>query len=92
MYDELVENVDAVQTTDTSNLIKKKADYNTNIDEIEKKILEHNYEKDVITQEFNKLMSGNIATRFAQAKLATKADIYALVKATDFSNKLKTIN
>ena len=37
-------------------------------------------------------MSGNIATRFAQGKLATKADISALVKATDFSNKLKTIN
>ena len=37
-------------------------------------------------------MSGNIATRFAQAKLATNTVISALVKATDFSNKLKAIN
>ena len=53
----------------TSNLVKK-TDYNAKIDEIENKILDHNYEKYIITQEFNKSMSGNFAERLAQTKLA----------------------
>ena len=36
----MVKNVNAVKTTDTSDLIKK-TDYNTKIGEIEKKILDH---------------------------------------------------
>ena len=33
----------------------KKFDYNTNIDEIEKKIIDHDHEKYITTQEFHKL-------------------------------------
>ena len=33
----------------------KKFDYNTKIDEIEKKIIDHDHEKYITTQEFNKL-------------------------------------
>ena len=51
--DELVKQANAIQTTDTSNL-DKKADYNTKIEEIEKKIPAHG--KYITTQEFNKLI------------------------------------
>ena len=53
-YDELVKKVNAIQTTDTSNLVKK-TDYNTKISEIEKKITDHDHDKYITTQEFNKL-------------------------------------
>ena len=43
-------------------------------------------------QEFNKLTADNFATRLAQAKLTTKADIADFVKEADFDNKLKNIN
>ena len=45
--------VNAIQTTDTSDLVKK-ADYNTKIGEIEKKILDHDHSnKYITTKEFN---------------------------------------
>ena len=53
VYDELAKNVNAIQNTDTSNLVKE-ADHNTKIAEIEEKILDHNHGKYIITQEFNK--------------------------------------
>ena len=34
----------------------KKADYDTKIEETEKKILDHNHENYITTQEFNKLI------------------------------------
>ena len=37
VYDELVENINDIQTIDTSDLVKK-ADYNTNIRDIENEI------------------------------------------------------
>ena len=40
-YNELVKNVNSIQTTDTSNSTQK-ADYDTQISEIEKKITDHN--------------------------------------------------
>ena len=43
MYDKLVKKVNAIQTTDTNNLLTK-ADYDTKIAEIEKKILYHNHD------------------------------------------------
>ena len=64
VYDELVKNVDAIETTDTSNLVKK-ADYDIKIDEIEKKI--PNHEIYITTQEFNKLTTNNFAARLTQA-------------------------
>ena len=52
-YYELVKKVNAIQPTCVSKLVKK-ADYNTKIVEIEKKILDHdNY---ITTEDFNKLM------------------------------------
>ena len=47
VYDKLVKNVNAIQTTDTSNLVKK-ACYNTKICEIENKMLDHNHDKYII--------------------------------------------
>ena len=44
MHDELVKKISAIQTTDTSNVIKK-ADYDIEIEEIDKKITTHDYGK-----------------------------------------------
>ena len=45
-----------IETTDTSNLVQK-TDYDTKIDEIEKRITDHDHAKYITTQEFNKLTS-----------------------------------
>ena len=65
-----------------SNLVKK-ADYNTKVKEIEKKITNHNHDKYITTPEFNKLTAENFAARLAQANFVTKAD---------FDNKLSNLN
>ena len=64
-----------------SNLVKK-TDYNTEISEIENKITtDHDHDKNITTQEFNKLTSENFTARLAQGKnLASKNDI------TNFEN------
>ena len=59
----MVKKVNVIQTTDTSNLVKK-ADYDTKIYEIEKKILDRDHNKYITTQEFNKLTSENFAVKF----------------------------
>ena len=59
--------------------------------EIEKKILDHNYDKYITTHEFNKLTEDFFASILAQAKLATKDDISDFVKKKNFDNKLKNI-
>ena len=91
VYDELVKIVNAIQTNDTSNLVKKYG-YDTEISGVEKKTLDHDHGKFITMQEFNKLTADNFATRLAQVKLTTKADIADFVKETDFDNKLKNIN
>ena len=65
VYDELVEKVNAIQATDPSNLVKK-ADYDTKIAEIEKKILDHDHSKYITTHEFNRLTAKNFAARLKQ--------------------------
>ena len=80
-----------INTTDTSELVNK-TDYNTKINGIEKKIIDQDYNKFIITQEFNKLTSENFSARLVQANLASKNDIRALVKMTDFLDKLKNLN
>ena len=65
----MVIKVNAIQTTDTNNLVKI-ADYNTNIYEIQKIIADHVWY--ITTQEFNKLKTDNFAARFTQAKFSTK--------------------
>ena len=49
--------------------------YNTRIFEIENKILDHDHDKFITTQEFSKLTADSFAARLAQANLATKVDI-----------------
>ena len=68
-----------------SNLVKK-SDYNTKINEIEKKITDHSHDKYITTPEFNKLTSENFAARIKQANVASKSYIANLVNKTDFDN------
>ena len=64
------------------NLVKK-TDYNTNINEIEKKISDHIHDKYITIPEFNKLTSKSFAARLKQANLVNK---------TEFDNKLTKCN
>ena len=74
-----------------SNLIKK-TDYNTKISEIENKIAtDHDHDKHITTQEFNKLTLENFTARLKQANLASKNYIADFVKKTDFDNKLRDV-
>ena len=92
MYDELVTKANTINTTDTSDLVKK-ADYDIKIAEIEKKITDHDHSSRYITtQEFNKLTAENFTAKLKQAYLANKADIADLTKEKDFDNKLRNIN
>ena len=70
----------------------KKTDYNTKINETEKKITGHDHDKYLTTLEFNKLTAETFAARLAQANLASNSDIATFVKKTDFDNKLKNLN
>ena len=68
-----------------NNLIKK-TDYNTKISEIENKITDHDHDKYITTQEFNRLTSENFT-----ANLASKNYIATFVKKTSFDEELKTV-
>ena len=59
-YDDLVEKVNAIETSDTSNLIEK-ADCDTKIEYIENKI--SNHDKYIIDTEFDKLMKEEFTER-----------------------------
>ena len=61
----------------------KKTDYNTKVTEIENKLNNHNHDKYIDTQEFNKLAADVFNARLAQATLITK---------TDFDAKLSNLN
>ena len=62
----------------------KKTDYSTKVNEIERKIIDHNHDKyTTTTTEFHKLTSENFAARLKQANLVNK---------TDFDNQLKNLN
>ena len=87
VQDEFARTVTAIQTNDSSNLVKK-TDYDTKIDEIKKKILSHHF----TTPEFNMLTTENVAVKLKQAKLATKDGIEDFVKKADFDEKLININ
>ena len=78
LYDELVKKVNTLHTTGTNNLVRK-ADFNTKIVEIEKKILDHNHDKYITTQEFNKLTTDNFPTRLKQINLAIYIHIYIYI-------------
>ena len=50
--------VNAIQTTDTSNLVKKLTITQTNA-EAQNKILDHDHSKNITTEKFNKLTTEN---------------------------------
>ena len=61
IHDELVKKVNAIQTTDTSDLVKND-EYDTKIDGIEQEITDHAHSnKYVTTKGFNKLPTENFA-------------------------------
>ena len=56
----------------------------------QKKNTDHDHSnKHITTQEFDKLTAQIFTARLTQANLASKSDIAALVKKTDFEDKLK---
>ena len=65
-----------------SNLVNK-TDYNTKVAEVENKLNNHNHDKYIDTQEFNKLAADVFHARLAQAKLIAK---------TEFDSKLSNLN
>ena len=65
-----------------SNLVKKTG-YNTKVAEIENKLINHNHDKYIDTQEFNKLAVDVFNARLVQAKSITK---------TEFDSKLSNLN
>ena len=70
-------------------LVIQVTDYNTHINETEKKITDYDHDKYITTQEFYKLTSENFAVRLAQANLSSKNDVASFLKMTDFDDKLK---
>ena len=67
----------------------KRTEYNTKINEIEKKISDHSHDKYVASPEFNKLTAKNFASRLAQANLITKTDFKAKLSSLNKKNYLK---
>ena len=61
------------------------------ISDIENKITDHDHDKYITTQEFNKLTSEDFTARPKQANLASKNDIASFVKKTNFDNKLNNV-
>ena len=55
-------------------ILSKKTDYDTKVNETEKKITDHKDDKYITTPEFIKLTAENFAARLAQANLVTKPD------------------
>ena len=67
---------------DVSNLVQK-IDYNTKITETDNNLNNHNHDKYIDTQEYNKLDADVFNVRIAEEKLITK---------TDFDAKLSSLN
>ena len=57
----MVKKVNSIRTTDTSDLVKKKPDYNIKFNEIEQRITNDDLGKYITAQEFVKLMADNFA-------------------------------
>ena len=84
----MVKQVNAIQTIDTSNLVKKLT-MTHKLLKLKKKIIDHDHSnKYITTQEFNKLPAENFAARLKQANLSTKAGINDFAGETDFVNLL----
>ena len=70
----------------------KKTDYSTKINEIEKKITDHDHDKYTTTLKLNKLTAEHFAARLARENLANKSYIANFVSKTDFDDQLKNLN
>ena len=68
----------------------KKTDYDTKINELEKKLTDHNHDKYINTPECNTLAASVLKAGLAQANLITKTDFDA--KLTSLNKKLFQIN
>ena len=84
------------EISNVSNLVKK-TDYNTKFSEIENIITtNHDHDKYIATQDFNKLTSENFTARLKHGNLASKSDISNFVKKdlnkNELSRKLLKIN
>ena len=71
-----------IKIPDISSLAKK-TNYDTNISELEKKLIDRNHDKYITTPEFNTRAASVFNVRLAQANLRTK---------TDFDPKLSSLN
>ena len=87
----MVKKANDIETIDTSDSVKE-AEYDTKIANIEKKILDHNHDKYITTQELNKLTADNFVARLKQANLASKNDSADFVKKGYFNEKIIDIN
>ena len=72
VYGEFVKKANVIETIDSSDFIKK-ADYVTNIDDITKKILNH--DKYITTNDFNKFSGAIFDERLKQENLVTNNDL-----------------
>ena len=89
----IVKNINGIQTTDINNLVKI-AEYITKLSENEKKIVDHDHDKYITTQEFNKLTTENSTARLKQKKnnLVTKVDAADFAEETDFDDELRHLH
>ena len=87
----MVKKANDIETIDTSDSVKE-AEYDTKTADIEKKILDHNHDKYITTQELNKLTADNFVARLKQANLASKNDSADFVKKGYFNEKIIDIN
>ena len=74
-----------------SNLVKK-TDYDTKVNEIQRKITDHKHDKYITTLKFNKLTAENFAARLAQADLVAKIGFDIKLSSLNkkiVSNKIK---
>ena len=61
------------------------------MNEIEKKVTDHNYDNYNTTPEFNKFTTEIFDSRLKRANLARRSDIANYLKKTDFYDKVKYI-
>ena len=66
----------------------KRTDYNAKVNEIEKKVTDHNHDKYVTTPELNTLTAENVAARLAQANLVTNTNFY--IKIMSLNNTINS--
>ena len=94
-----IPNITNLATTTTAlaaieNNLVKNTDYKTKISQIENKITtDHDHDKYITTQEFNKSTLENFNARLKQANLASKSDIGSFVKKIDLNkNELNELS